>query len=110
MTDAEYLARERRRVLRLGLLALALFAAVHVSGLGEGFLYLAPALVLAALLLGGRYPGADLIDRLARRRGPLPQRGAGGRVPLRRRPATAAPCGGLLIALALAGRAPPLRS
>lgn len=106
MSDADYFACERRRVFRLGLFALAIFAAIHVSGISEGLLYLAPTLLLAGLLLAGHYPGERLIARLAGHRRER-RRARGGRPRLHRRPPRKAPCGGLLIALSLAGRGPP---
>ena len=54
-------------VVLIGFLALAVCASLSV-GLG-----LAPALVLFAVLGLGRYPGADLIVRLSRRRRPAPR-------------------------------------
>jgi hypothetical protein len=106
MTDAQYLAAERRRITRLAFLVLAVVAFVHVSGIGEGCLYLAPALALAALLLGGKYPGERLIERLGRSRQPRPANCHGSPRPRRPREPRV-PSGGLLIAFALAGRAPP---
>jgi hypothetical protein len=109
MTDEVYLRRERRRVLRLGLVVALVYAAIHVSGLSEGVLYLAPALLLLVLLIGGHYPGEALIERLARR-GARPRRRLGALHVRPRRTRGGAPAGGLLIALALAGRAPPVAS
>jgi hypothetical protein len=68
-----------------------------------------PLLVLVALLLLGRFPGEEAIERLARRIA------ATRRWPERRdrqarpaaRPASWAPGGGLLIAFGLARRPPP---
>lgn len=72
-----------------------------------GLLYLAPLLVLLALLLGRRYPGERQILRLAARRRPrlrpLPRR----LVPRRRPLALTRVAGGAVIAFELAGRAPP---
>jgi hypothetical protein len=39
-----------------------------ISGLQLGLLYLAPAVLFAVVLLAGRYPGAALLERLARPR------------------------------------------
>lgn len=93
----------------LGLCALALVwpAAHGVIGLGTGFMYLAPALVLLFPLLAGRYVGEDRLLDLTRRV-PTPQR----RPVVERRPRTQfAPLlarGGRLIACSLAVRPPPL--
>ena len=73
--------------------------------------FLLPALPLLALLfclLLGRYPGCEAIVRLSERlaaRGARPRPGA-RRPPLR--PRSFAPGGGLLLALSLSGRAPPV--
>lgn len=99
----------RRRTTRW-LLACALLAPLATLPLLHGavaaaLLALAPALVIVATLLAGRYPGARALAALAAR--------------ARRRPAPAAlpaapllggrivPRGGLLLAASLAGRAPP---
>jgi uncharacterized protein YcnI len=70
-----------------------------------GLLYLGPALLLGAVLLGGRYPGERVLSRPLRRRFVVRRR------PLRRAlprpPRRTAPRGGLLIAAGLAGRGPP---
>jgi len=75
------------------------------AGVVIGLLYLAPALLLAALLLGGRYPGERVLAR------PLRRRFTPRRRPLRRAlprpPRRTTPRGGLLIAAGLAGRGPP---
>jgi hypothetical protein len=72
-----------------------------------------PLLVLVAILLLGRFPGEEAIERLARRIAAARHR------PVRRdhdaplpaaRPASWAPGGGLLIAFGLARRPPPALS
>lgn len=75
--------------------------------------FLLPALPLLALLLTllfGRYPGCEAIvrlsERLALRAGAL--RAALRRSALPKPPRSFAPAGGLLIALGLAQRPPPL--
>ena len=70
-------------------------------------LLLAPALLLAVLLALGRYPGSGALARVLERRLPRADR----RREARRRcpaPCVAAPPRGVLLALALAGRAPPV--
>ncbi len=75
--------------------------------------FLLPALpllgLLAALLLG-RYPGCEAIVRLSQRIavGDRRGRGADRRQALPKPPRAFAPAGGLLIALGLAQRPPPL--
>jgi hypothetical protein len=79
-----------------------------VLQLGAFFLPAVPLLVLLVALLLGRYPGHEAIVRLSDRIAAArrPQRAAGAlRSPLR--PPTRAASGGLLLALALSGRAPP---
>ncbi|HKZ15702.1 MAG TPA: hypothetical protein VJL81_17835 [Solirubrobacterales bacterium] len=68
-----------------------------------------PLLVLVALLLLGRFPGEEAIERLSRRiaaRRQRPVRREPGGSPATR-PAAWAPGGGLLIAFGLARRPPP---
>ncbi len=64
-----------------------------------------PALLLAAVLLSGRYPGERLIERFGRVRPRVRVALVRVRVPVRC--FGVAPHGGRLIATALAGRAPP---
>jgi hypothetical protein len=70
-----------------------------------GLLYLAPALLLGALLLGGRYPGERVLSRPLRRRFAVRRRPLPRVLP--RPPRRTRPRGGLLIAAGLAGRGPP---
>ncbi len=85
----------------------ALAAVMRVGSLAEGVLYLAPALLVAVVLVARRYPGERLLARWARR-GPrrrptaVPRCLTPGRVGL-----AALPRGGLLMAFALAVRPPP---
>ena len=68
-------------------------------------LFLAPALLLWALLALGRYPGETVVSRLSRRRPLRARRSVGAsatRAPSRR---PRRPCN--LLACSLAGRAPP---
>jgi len=80
-----------------------------VTELGAFLLPAVPLLVLLICLLCGRYPGCEAIVRLSER---LATR-SGSRAPAARpltplRPRSFAPGGGLLIALGLAQRPPPL--
>lgn len=83
--------------------------ALITSGGGIGLLYLAPALVLGALLVIGLYPGEQTLARPLLRARSRPRR---------RRPTAPAPRrarrlharGGLLLASGLAGRGPPARA
>jgi hypothetical protein len=100
------------RVPRLTLLAaLVLLAAVVLSHGSEasldGLMYLAPALVLAVVLLGRRYPGERVIGRLREARRTRPRARAASALCPRQR-LRAHRRGGRLIAVSLAGRAPPL--
>jgi len=81
-----------------------------VTELGAFLLPAVPLLVLLICLLCGRYPGHGAIvrlsERLASRSRSSRRRAARPRPP--RRPGSFAPGGGLLIALGLAQRPPPL--
>ncbi len=94
-----------RLPIALGLLAGALVLA-HAGGADAGLLYLAPALLIAAVLVGGCYPGARRLERVlagARRRPRRPRATA----PRPRAPEQVHPRGGRLLAARLAGRGPP---
>jgi hypothetical protein len=80
-----------------------------VTELGAFLLPVVPLLGLLVFLLLGRYPGCDTIVRLSERiaaRGRSERRHA--RAALPSAPRSSAPTGGLLIALGLAQRPPPL--
>jgi hypothetical protein len=82
-------------------------AALQLGYSEPGLLYLAPALLLLLVLSLGRYPGERMLIRAARalRRGP----GSANSEPRVRRIALLAfPRGGKLLAMSLAGRAPPV--
>lgn len=68
-------------------------------------LYLAPALLLLAALVCGRYPGERLLDAFVRSWAPV--LGRGGEPAARLLPIRSFPRGGVLLAMALAGRGPP---
>lgn len=73
--------------------------------------FLLPALPLLGLLLTlllGHYPGCEAIVRLAERIADGPRRSRERRPALPKPPRAFAPHGGLLIALGLAQRPPPL--
>jgi hypothetical protein len=79
----------------------------------ELFTFLLPALPLLALLgtlLFGRYPGCEAIVRLSEliATGAREDRAAASHSALPKPPRSFAPAGGLLIALGLAQRPPPL--
>jgi len=100
-----------RVVWRMALiLAPAALAALALSGaidpLQSGALTMAPAVALAVLLLTRPYLGERVIARLRDRR--PRRRGAVGARTARPRPSACLARGGRLIAVALAGRAPPL--
>ena len=86
---------------------------VILAGVAELLAFLLPALPLLALLamlLLGRYPGCEAIVRIARwidasRR---PRLGTAPPAAAPRRSSSFAPGGGLLLALSLSGRAPPV--
>ncbi len=91
-------------LLSVGLLGLAAPGGGVAAGLWEGMLYLLPALLLLSVLLVRRYPGERLLCALAGRRA----RRARARIarPLQRIELPV-PHGGRLLAVSLAGRAPP---
>ena len=95
-------------MLGLCVLALAWPACHSVIGLGTGFMYLAPALVLVFPLLAGRYLGERRLLDLARR---IPDSRRSGHLDDERPRPVFAPLlarGGRLIAASLAVRPPPL--
>lgn len=89
-------------VFTMAALALALSVA---PGCLQGVLYLAPALVLLAFLVAGRYLGEETLARIAARR--VPGRRASADRSRPRRPPMAAPRGTCLLARSLAERGPP---
>jgi hypothetical protein len=90
-------------LLALGLAGLAAHGGGMEAALWQGALYVLPALLLLIPLLARRYPGERLLGLLCIRR-------AGPRARVRvavRATELLRPRGGRLIALSLAGRAPP---
>jgi hypothetical protein len=96
------------------LVALAIATGLALCALGgldvDGLLCLAPALVLAATLLGRRYPGERLLNALSGRARPRRARRASLPGPARARRDADVPRGGLLMGFALAVRPPPAPS
>jgi len=81
-----------------------------LTELGAFLLPAMPLLALLVCLLFGRYPGCEAIVRLSERIAAGSRRRRAGADPRRAplRPRSFAPGGGLLIALGLAQRPPPL--
>jgi hypothetical protein len=81
-----------------------------VTELGAFLLPVVPLLGLLVCLLFGRYPGCDAIVRLSERIAGLDRRrrAAAQRPRLPKAPRSFAPGGGLLVALGIAQRPPPL--
>ena len=81
-----------------------------MTELGAFFLPVVPLLFLLVALLLGRYPGHEAIVRLSERLAARPHGRSRRRSRFRapRPPRSFAPGGGLLIALSLAQRPPPL--
>ena len=107
MSDRLVLEREQRRMAVVSLIAAVWVLGTAVLGVADALGYLAPALVLLALVALGRYPGEDaytrrLAGRFATRR---PRA-----IPLCWTPRvrTLVVRGGVLLAAGLAGRAPPV--
>jgi len=86
--------------------AVALLVGGHTGGsVVAGVLHLLPAVLLALVLLSGRYPGELALERLRLARTGRPRRASSSAAP--RLYATVALRGGRLIASSLAGRGPP---
>jgi hypothetical protein len=94
-----------RRALALTLIWVAVLA---LTGSTEALLFLAPALLIAIPLLGGRYLGEELIVRLANRRARPRARASAPARRLPAAPATWVPRGARLLAASLAKRPPPV--
>ncbi len=85
-------------------------AGLALSGATEALLFLAPALLIAIPLLGGRYVGEELIAKIAARRARPPRRTASAPAwSLSPAPADGRLRGTRLIAYSLAKRPPPAR-
>ena len=97
----------RDRAAMLGVLGLLIGAlgVLQLGGAEPGLLYLAPALLLLGTLIFGRYPGERLLTAFART--PHLALRLRGHLPPRPLSARTFPRGGVLLAMALAGRGPP---
>jgi hypothetical protein len=103
------MALPRRRLVLSSctLLVAAWFVAAVLGGADTGLLYLAPALVLCAPLVVGRYVGEEQLAGLARRSARrAPRRSSRLRVP--RSHVRVMERGGRLVASSLAKRPPPV--
>ena len=99
----------RRALIATGILGLVAAGAAGSAPLAIGAAMLVPALLLAAALWLGWYPGAESLDRLAQRVGRerrSRRRGISWSIPRWRRSSFAVPAGHLL-GLQLAVRPPP---
>lgn len=90
-----------------GAVAVLWAVGLELPDLHVALLYLAPALLLAILLLAGRYPGEELLVRAARRRSTAGRRRRETRLARRRGITIVSLRGGVLLASGMAGRAPP---
>jgi hypothetical protein len=103
-----FIRAEQRRMAVVALAALVWALGVAAIGATEALAYLAPTVLVLALLALGRYPGERAYARHLRGR----SRARIVRVPRARRwrgALPALPRGGALVAAGLAGRAPPPR-
>jgi hypothetical protein len=98
-----------RRPLAFAALTCVWLIGLELLGVEAAFAYLAPALLILLPLLGGRYPGDELLVRAAARRSQPRRPTAPIAVPRRRARTALLPRGGRLVGAALAGRAPPPR-
>jgi hypothetical protein len=83
--------------------------ALALAGSTDVLLFLAPALLVAAPLLAGRYVGEELIAKLVAKRFRKPRRAFAPAARTPRAPASWLPRGTRLIAFSLAERPPPGR-
>ena len=84
-------------------------AVLGITGSTDALLFLAPALLIAIPLLGGRYVGEELIAKFVARRSRSRARTASPAPLASPAPATWLPRGTRLIAFGLAKRPPPAR-
>ncbi len=81
--------------------------ALALSGSTDTLLFLAPALLIVAPLIAGRYLGEELIAKLVAKRSRPPRRAALAPAPAPRPPAAWSPRGTRLLAFSRAERPPP---
>lgn len=98
---------QRRLLLRLSVVAVACVAAQALTGIDQLSLWLTPLLLLAALLLSGRYVGEERILALRERRATATPR-ATRSIP--RPPATERALASLLERVPALRRGPPARA
>jgi hypothetical protein len=82
--------------------------ALALSGSTDTLLFLAPALLIVAPLIAGRYPGEELIAKLVAKRSRAPRRSAVAPASAPRPPVAWSPRGTRLLAFSRAERPPPL--
>jgi hypothetical protein len=82
--------------------------ALALSGSTDTLLFLAPALLIVAPLIAGRYLGEELIAKLVAKRSRRPRRPAAAPTPVPRPPAAWSPRGTRLLAFSRAERPPPV--
>jgi hypothetical protein len=82
--------------------------ALALSGSTDALLFLAPALLIVAPLIAGRYPGEELIAKLAESGGRPPRRSTVASTPIPQQPPAWSPRGARLLAFSRAERPPPL--
>jgi hypothetical protein len=100
--------RHQRLMVALALAALALTLVLAVLGVAAAFAYASPVLLLLLPLLGGRYIGAERLERAIRRgRRSVPRRRSVVALAWRGPDRAALPRGGRLIGFSLAVRPPP---
>ena len=100
------LPRRRLVVVWFAVLVAAWTVLALLSGADTGLLYLAPALLLCAPLMFGRYLGEEQLAELAKRSPQSPARRA-SRLPVPRSHVRLMQRGGRLVASSLAKRPPP---
>jgi hypothetical protein len=87
-------------------LLIGALAVLQLTYSEPGLLYLAPAVLLLTALAFGHYPGERLLDAVARAWHPV-LRCEPGPTARPHAPPRSSPRGGVLLAMALAGRGPP---
>jgi hypothetical protein len=98
-----------RRSFAFAALTCSWLLGLELLGVEPAVAYLAPALVILFVLVGGSYPGDEALMRVAADRVRPPWRRSPSAVAHPRLPGARLPRGGRLVGAALAGRAPPGR-